>query len=407
MKILIAGDAKGQLNKLFSRTASLHKKAGPFEVLLCTGSFFSDSEECALQWKQYVMGQKQVPIPTLILGPCDASTVDLYKSSGVETSGGELCPNLTYLGSSGVYTTSQGLTIAYLSGVGGAGGGAQQGEHSHYFAKRDVELLISQSKQSGFNGVDVFLTSDWPRGVNKYTQPPPDVDIRTFGAIEFAYLAYHLKPRYHFCGLHNVYYERPPYKNELNGREFTTRFIALANFGNPDKAQKGIYAFNIEPMVAMTKEELGKIPENSTDNPYAEFFGKTDKKKTSSEDSDRQFFFDQSIIDSGKRKRQSQQGTSQGKRSRSGAPSLPKDLPPGVCWFCLANPKVEKHLIIAIGNHSYLALPKGGLVPEHVLILPIGHCASSVLVSQVSCMRLLAITFEGRFVGSISTKPQC
>ena len=39
-----------------------------------------------------------VPIPTLILGPCDASTVDLYKSSGVETSGGELCPNLTYLG---------------------------------------------------------------------------------------------------------------------------------------------------------------------------------------------------------------------------------------------------------------------------------------------------------------------
>ena len=65
-------------------------------------------------------------------------------------------------------------------------------------------------------------------------------------------------------------------RNELNGREFTTRFIALANFGNPDKAQKGIYAFNIEPMVAMTKEELGKIPENSTDNPYAEFFGKTD-----------------------------------------------------------------------------------------------------------------------------------
>lgn len=29
------------------------------------------------------------------------------------------------------------------------------------------------------------------------------------------------------------------------------------------------------------------------------------------------------------------------------------------CWFCLASPSVEKHLIIAVGNHAYLALAKG------------------------------------------------
>ena len=31
------------------------------------------------------------------------------------------------------------------------------------------------------------------------------------------------------------------------------------------------------------------------------------------------------------------------------------------CWFCLASDAVEKHLIIAIGNHSYVALAKGKL----------------------------------------------
>ena len=33
---------------------------------------------------------------------------------------------------------------------------------------------------------------------------------------------------------------------------------------------------------------------------------------------------------------------------------------------------------------TYLALPKGGLVPEHVLALPIGHYAASTDASPVS-----------------------
>lgn len=30
------------------------------------------------------------------------------------------------------------------------------------------------------------------------------------------------------------------------------------------------------------------------------------------------------------------------------------------CWFCLASPSVEKHLIITVGDHCYMALAKGG-----------------------------------------------
>lgn len=29
------------------------------------------------------------------------------------------------------------------------------------------------------------------------------------------------------------------------------------------------------------------------------------------------------------------------------------------CWFCLSSPSVEKHLIIAVGDFTYLALAKG------------------------------------------------
>ena len=43
---------------------------------------------------------------------------------------------------------------------------------SQFFSKRDVELLISHGKQSGFRGVDVLVTADWPRGITRHTQPP-------------------------------------------------------------------------------------------------------------------------------------------------------------------------------------------------------------------------------------------
>lgn len=49
----------------------------------------------------------------------------------------------------------------------------------------------------------------------------------------------------------------------------------------------------------------------------------------------------------------------------------------GPCWFCLASPEVEKHLVVSVGNHAYLALAKGGLVSEHLLILPITHFQST------------------------------
>ncbi|TFK42465.1 CwfJ C-terminus 1-domain-containing protein-like protein, partial [Crucibulum laeve] len=75
----------------------------------------------------------------------------------------------------------------------------------------------------------------------------------------------------------------------------------------------------------------------------------------------------------------------QGER-RGGRRGPPKEIGPDECWFCLSNPNLAKHLIVAIGSECYVTLPKGQIIPTqsaashidvpgggHVLIVPITH----------------------------------
>lgn len=58
-----------------------------------------------------------------------------------------------------------------------------------------------------------------------------------------------------------------------------------------------------------------------------------------------------------------------------------KVVAPSECYFCLSNPKLEAHMIIAIGSHSYLTIAKGPLsrpsmnrdFSGHAIIIPIDH----------------------------------
>jgi len=47
------------------------------------------------------------------------------------------------------------------------------------------------------------------------------------------------------------------------------------------------------------------------------------------------------------------------------------------CWFCFENPNIDKKLIVSLGEHTYLALPKKQrLIEGHCLIIPLKHCIS-------------------------------
>lgn len=190
--------------------------------------------------------------------------MDKHAPHFMDDEGGELCENVTYLGKKGLFTTTSGLTVGYLSGKDGE----DKDDFSH-FSKSDVQSLTEKIISTpNFTGIDILITSVWPRGVSSYGTEL--VANPTEDSSNVAQLAAVLKPRYHFSALEGIAYERNPYRNHkmLSGRtSHVSRFVALATVGNKEKG-KYLYAFNIVPMKYIDKDELYKQPVDTTECPY-------------------------------------------------------------------------------------------------------------------------------------------
>jgi len=336
-------------------------------MLLCVGDFFSHDESAESQLQSYLTKKKEVPISTFILGP---SRSELNRFIP-DLKGCELCPNLTYLGDHGIFTGSSGLKLVYVSGKQKQNINQENGFSME--AITSIEVQIANSENS--SGVDVLLTSQWPKGVENATAGLNDTSSEKFGSSLLARLAQKIKPRYHFAGLEGIHYERPPYRNHEVLQEKTqhvSRFIALGKVGNLKKL-KWIYAFNINPMVKTPALKLYEQPAGTTPCPYSNVAQEQtlDQRKESLSN---QYFYDVSddVMAGNSRQGVKRRQNNQERNNR------PPPKPMGPCWFCLSSPEVEKHLVVSVGEHCYIALPKGTLAPEHILILPIGHYQSSI-----------------------------
>ncbi|KAI6653340.1 hypothetical protein LOD99_3560 [Oopsacas minuta] len=400
MKILVCGDLLGNLQSLLTKIKNIEKKSGSFDMLFCVGSFFSGNDDKDTEFESYLSGKSQIQIPTFILGPNDPKGTSSY--SKFTATGTEICPNLIYLGTHGVYKAANGLRIAYLSGVYKATEFRNMSrEQSCYFTEMELNYLLGYCRKEGITGVDLFLTSEWPSQVLNLTGSSVDTSIGSY-PISLACLA--LKPRYHFAALQNRFLERSPYRNHtiLSERStHVTRFIALANFGNPDKQNKALYAFNTEPITAIHPLVLLTQPIGTTDSPYTDL-------QTGSEfqEEEQSFFFEKT------RKRSNREDmNTDSKRSRQTSPVDSKhkfkhDVIDS-CWFCLSSPDVEKHLVVHIQTLTYLALAKGGLHRDHVLILPISHIAavneapSDVMEELIKYKFMLKAYFKSKGFGII------
>lgn len=142
-----------------------------------------------------------VNVPTYILGPTDSTHSKFYEN----LDDGEICPNLTYLGRRGLYTVSSGLKIAYVSGVE-----APESEPSsiNNFKVEDVKsvanaCIASNHTAGDYRGVDILISSQWPSGTREKEQNTSEL---------LAWLSTEIKPRYHFCGLNDSYFEPAPYR---------------------------------------------------------------------------------------------------------------------------------------------------------------------------------------------------
>jgi len=200
-KVLICGDVQGHFTILFSKVEIINKKNGPFDFLLCVGNFFgADNSEL----ESYKSNEKTISIPTYFIGPNRESDLTHYP----DEDGCEICQNLTYLGKRGLYTAGSGLKIAYLSGVEKT----SNANKAIHFNEKDVLSIkdICLKSQSNFRGVDILLTSPWPDGITNLDTNKPGYKYQ--GSKLIAWLATHIKPRYHVSALEGIYYERPPYR---------------------------------------------------------------------------------------------------------------------------------------------------------------------------------------------------
>ena len=219
-----------------------------------------------------------------------------------------------------------------------------------------------------------------------------------------------------------------------------TRFIALTSAegvsSNTAVKKKWIYAMNLVPAKFVTPLTLAKRPDDCTTNPFLPVASKP-KESSSSSASAPNYFFQVADDSAGKRKletdpvapaqlkrpppgyvckkchsdahyyrdciykdstlqpdanstyvchichepghhiRNCPKKHEQAMEQRSNHKSAPKTVAPESCWFCLSNPASRKHLVVDIGEEVYLALAKGPLTRDHLIIVPIEHISST------------------------------
>lgn len=154
LRLLACGDVEGKFDVLFNRVRAIQKKSGNFDLLLCVGNFFGSTPNA--EWEEYKTGLKKAPIQTYVLGANNQETVKYFQ----DADGCELAENITYLGRKGVFTGSSGLQIVYLSGTESL----NEPVPGYSFSPKDVSSLRTMlCSTSQFKGVDILLTSPWPK----------------------------------------------------------------------------------------------------------------------------------------------------------------------------------------------------------------------------------------------------
>ncbi|KAJ3270312.1 hypothetical protein HDV01_000377 [Terramyces sp. JEL0728] len=258
------------------------------------------------------------------------------------------------LGDYGIYTTAQQVSIAYVT-------------HPSLDA---LEYFKQKSK------VDVLISLDWPANITKRSEKGADLAYKSSEILSA--IAMLLQPQYHFAS-GNTFFEREPYEYE----KCYTRFIGLAAFGNAEKA-KWFYAVNVEPgKNSATGATLCPFP--ATKEADSGFFF-TDKNKMPPKGyvckiCQKEGHYINDCPNKETKKRKLRDGYICKICNNEGTKKIKRDS--SKCWFCLSNPEIESHLIISIINDTYVTLAKGGIVENHLLIVPIAHLPHSKDISDI------------------------
>lgn len=384
LKVLVVGNVFGRFAKLFKRVTDVNVKAGPFDLLLCVGDFFGED---VTAYTELTAGNISLPnVPTYVLGKIPSQFRGLHPEVENFDHGFEVVDGITFLGRSGILTTSQGLRIAYLNGQYREES-SEADDSLEYFTKKDYESLL-MSQRSSAATLDILLTCQWPRDVLKYTNTEKAIIERAdkVSSDMVSQLAWALRPRYYFVGGLNYFCERPPFRNHKVLSETArnvTRFYSIADIWNAEK-MKWIYAFNIVPAKFATSDDLLAQPQGTTENPFIKLVQEQASRQESHQagrPQSGQFFF---AVDSGNGN-DGESGHKRRRDNRNDPDRQPRKQPrvdTDTCWFCFASPNIDKTLIVSIGDMCYLAVAKGGLTDDHMMIVPINHIRSTIEIEE-------------------------
>jgi len=225
--------------------------------------------------------------------------------------------------------------------------------------------------------VDVLLLSDFPSGILNQSASSTLEPSTDTSRSDLQRLICTLKPRYIFTVGTGLFVEREPFRNNLQHDQpaSVTRFISLDAFRNERKG-RWFYAMNLEPL-KLAAAPLD-MPENVTPSPFD-----IAPKRRRPQDEDRP-----RPTSEDRKRRPPPEGyicricsvpghyIQDCPQKQERAPRQQPPVQPQECWFCLSSPNFAKHLIVAVGDECYLTLPKGELVPHHVLVVPIEHVSS-------------------------------
>lgn len=229
VRVAVVGCAHGMLDDIFATVNFINEMdaSNPIELLLCCGDFecmrnTKDLENLACPPKyremhsfhQFYKGEKAAPVLTIFIGGNHEASNYLSELHY----GGWVAPNIFYLGAAGVVNVA-GLRIGGLSGIY-----KQQDYTSGRFEKapfdnstmrsvyhvRELEVFqLSHLQMQDTKKVDVFLSHDWPRGIEQYgdvrtliRRKPffqQEIQANALGSPAGEFLLFQLKPQHWFA----------------------------------------------------------------------------------------------------------------------------------------------------------------------------------------------------------------
>lgn len=358
-RLLVFGDATGDVAGVFAKANAIVRKSGPFSAVIFAGGLASSESDFSKGARLVVPGYFAAQV---FNGSETRTTIDTA--------------NVTYVGPA-AFEVIDGLRIFFLAD--GYDDTSELGSTGPLPEEVEVALRSAREQVDGkdFIGTDVFVGSRAPQSC--HGAPSKQNTTKKTGLVERIGAA--VLPRYHFYASAAKYTVLRPFV--CPGAMHGTRVIGIAPSASSklQKGEKWVYAVGMVPLAKMSPKQVEEtrpsIPSPCiyvADTKSGSLIQSNGLKRHSSKSlgENDQYFWTMGGKDGKTRERVR-------KRPRVTV-ETPADA---ACWFCLGHAK-DPHLVVSIGEHVYLALAKGGILPEHVLIIPKAHLRHSLDIRLTS-----------------------